>query len=113
MKTRTASTADRTRRYLIFWCPGCDEPHQIQVEGPDGPRWTWDGNREQPTTQPSIRVFLDGKTEGGGRECHSFLKAGRIEFCGDSWHHLKGQTVDLPDWPKPNWAGLDEEGGTK
>lgn len=31
--------------------------------------------------------------------CHYFIKAGRIEFCGDCTHALKGQTVDLPDFP--------------
>lgn len=33
--------------------------------------------------------------------CHSFLRAGRWQFLGDSAHALAGQTVDmvpLPDW---------------
>lgn len=29
--------------------------------------------------------------------CHSFVRNGRIEYLGDCTHHLKGQTVDLPD----------------
>jgi len=34
-------------------------------------------------------------------DCHSFLRAGRWEFLGDSAHHLAGQTVpmvQLPAW---------------
>lgn len=31
--------------------------------------------------------------------CHSFVRAGKIEFLGDCTHALKGQTVPLPDWP--------------
>jgi hypothetical protein len=31
--------------------------------------------------------------------CHSFVRAGRIEFLNDSTHALAGKTVDLPDLP--------------
>lgn len=38
-------------------------------------------------------------TEAPARpRCHSFIRAGRIEFCGDSGHSLAGKTVDLPPW---------------
>jgi hypothetical protein len=45
--------------------------------------------------------------------CHYFIRAGKIEFCGDSPHNLAGQTVDLPDWPyAPNtYGGIEELGG--
>jgi hypothetical protein len=33
--------------------------------------------------------------------CHTFIKAGMIEFLGDCTHKLKGQTVPLP--PLPDW----------
>lgn len=36
--------------------------------------------------------------------CHSFLRAGRWEFLGDSAHHLAGQTVDMVPLPD-GWAG--------
>lgn len=35
--------------------------------------------------------------------CHSFLKAGRWEFLGDSAHALAGQTVDMVPLPA-GWA---------
>ena len=31
--------------------------------------------------------------------CHSFVRAGRIEFLHDSTHHLACQSVDLPEIP--------------
>lgn len=75
----------------LFWCPGCDEPHQFNLT------WSFDGNFVSPTISPSIRVT--GRTEAGDLCCHSFVKAGRIQFLGDCTHKLKGQTVDLPPWP--------------
>ena len=79
------------------WCPGCESMHQIAVETPfrNGARWSWDGNVFSPTFSPSINC-------GPGTPCccHYFIKAGKIEFCGDSHHELRGQTVDLPDIPE-------------
>ena len=81
------------------WCPGCDQLHWIAVEAPfrNGAQWTWDGNADAPTFAPSVNHGPNSKLQ-----CHYFLKAGRIEFCGDSQHHLAGRTVDLPEIP-PDW----------
>lgn len=88
------------------WCPGCGSMHRI----PD--RWTFDGNVNQPTFGPSVKIEYNGSNAGeegpdGERMtqacCHYFLKAGKIEFQGDCTHGLKGQTVDLPALP----PGLD------
>ncbi len=80
---------------LWLWCPGCDDAHRIVVNRGDA--WTWDGDAERPTIAPSLLV-----TSGPGNPvCHSFVRAGRWEFLGDSTHELAGQTVDvveLPDW---------------
>jgi hypothetical protein len=38
--------------------------------------------------------------------CHSFLRAGRWEFLGDSAHKLAGQAVDMVPLPT-GWAGGD------
>jgi hypothetical protein len=73
------------------WCPGCDMNHIIYTDGraqPNGHKWTFDGNMEAPTFSPSVNIV--------GR-CHYFIRAGRIEYCGDSKHALAGKTVDLPD----------------
>lgn len=94
---------------LMHWCPGCDEPHGIRIEGSaPGPKWTFDGNFQNPTFGPSILCFTTETEDDDGKPlpapvrrtlCHYFVKSGKIEFCGDSPHKLAGKTVDLPDWP--------------
>ena len=117
VKIRRAKNSEDGLWYL-FWCPGCKEPHQVhispcQMKEPDGsphkgPHWTFDGNEEKPTFGPSILIYE--MPDIGHPRCHSFVKAGRIEFCADSGHELKGQTFDLPDWPyKPGGYGGIED----
>lgn len=106
-----AKAARGSDGYLLFWCPGCDEAHGIPVDGSRG--WTWNGSLEAPTVSPSILVRstrygpdkvafgkYDGPfpCEGSEWVCHSFLREGQIDFCGDSSHALAGKTVDLPEW---------------
>ena len=85
---------------ISFWCPGCDGAHVVAV---GGGRWSWDGDVDAPTISPSILVTYQGKDAGQDdappARCHSFMRAGRIEFLSDSTHALAGQTVPLPDWP--------------
>jgi len=108
---------------LLFWCPGCDEPHGIGVRDSGRPRpvWDWNGSLEAPTATPSILVQSTVMTEKGKAEyeawaeagcpgpsprtfetvprvCHSYLVDGRIQFLSDCTHALAGQTVDLPGW---------------
>jgi hypothetical protein len=92
-------------RRIGWWCPGCDQLHAVAVDGPHA--WQWDGNVEAPTISPSVRCFTTVDDEGkplpdGGQRtlCHCFVKAGQIEFCGDSPHALAGKTVPLPDLPE-------------
>lgn len=99
---------------LTFWCPGCDEAHQVKVGEGAGPRWGFNGNADRPTFTPSVLVqgvkrMTDAQHEAYGRGealpepvpmvCHSFVTDGRIQFLGDCTHELAGQTVDLPAWP--------------
>jgi Family of unknown function (DUF6527) len=105
-KLRSISGRDGQQQGFVHWCPGCENAHVIWTQNPGGPTWTWDGNTEAPTTTPSVRCFTTHDEEGellpdnGQRTlCHYFLKAGNIEFCGDSPHKLGGQTVPLPDFP--------------
>lgn len=103
------------------WCPGCEEMHYIQTAAPqpNGAQWSFDGNLEQPTFGPSIKItsghFVAGQEgkpcwctleERTGETssfacgiCHYFIRAGQIEFCGDSTHALTGKTVPLPALP--------------
>jgi hypothetical protein len=31
--------------------------------------------------------------------CHFFIRAGKLDYCGDSTHVRAGQMVDMPEWP--------------
>lgn len=105
---------------VAFLCPGCGMHHQVRVEGEGRPKWTYNGNPNAPTFQPSI-LFRSGhyaqhfdKEKHGDcwctyKEryneepafncviCHSFVTDGKIQFLSDCSHSLAGQTVDLPD----------------
>ncbi len=94
-------------RGYSHWCPGCEETHVIPTERLDGkehPIWTFNGNLERPDFKPSVRITYDGPDAGTGDAppacCHYFINDGAIQFCGDSTHALKGQTVPLPPLPK-------------
>lgn len=83
---------------LEFFCPGCQTHHGPVIDGTLG--WTWNGNVDRPTVQPSILVTWpkwDGEHRLPDRVCHSFVTDGRIQFLADSTHALAGQTVDLPE----------------
>ena len=82
---------------LYLWCPGCDNLHApcIRKGDRERPVWTWNGNLDAPTVEPSILV------QGAGR-CHSFMRDGQWQFLSDCSHNLAGRTVPLP--PLPEWA---------
>jgi hypothetical protein len=88
----------KTRRgqggYLMFWCPGCDAPHAVTVEGPNA--WGWNANPDALTLTPSVLVT---RRVDEAYRCHSFVRDGNIEFLGDCSHAMAGKTVPLPDWP--------------
>ena len=106
----------RSINSLVFWCPGCEETHVIDLG-----KWQWDGNLTQPTFAPSVLVtsghFIVGSPDPTtcwctyNREhpdnpapfrcqrCHTYVREGRIQFLPDSTHALAGQTIDLPDLP--------------
>lgn len=105
-----------------FYCPGCKEIH------PFDKRWTFNGDFERPTFEPSLRLGpywrmhpgwdRDAAPKNGdgslvldpeGRilgavewQCHLFLRDGQLQFLGDCSHELAGKTVPLPDLPE--WA---------
>jgi hypothetical protein len=100
-----------------FWCPGCAELHMINTDVTDRPNypvWDFDGNADAPTFSPSInvtgvrcmtddeyrRAMAGEHIKPTPRVCHSFVRAGHIQFLGDCTHTLAGQTVALPDLPE-------------
>lgn len=88
--------------------------HVIGVGAGDGPRWEYDGNPEAPTFMPSVLVTyrhpkgysnanpapLGYDGEHVNEICHTFVRAGQIQFLGDCTHALAGQTVPIPDLPQ-------------
>ena len=88
---------DDRQTLLLIWCPGCEQLHPFRTRG-SGPVWTFDGNAEAPTFAPSMLV---NKHDPPSR-CHSFVRAGQIQFLDDCFHSLAGQTLPLP--PLPDWA---------
>lgn len=96
---------------FLFRCPGCKVVHSVHYGVGDGPRWTWNGNVEQPTFTPSILVRYPTWVPPASPEnmnvgpqtkvdvvCHSFITDGRIQFLSDCTHELAGQTVDMVEW---------------
>ncbi len=94
LSTKLRNAGTETDKRLMFWCPGCNQAHGVRIAG-GRPCWGWDGNAEAPTFTPSVLVTMPWRN----MVCHSFVRAGMIEFLGDCTHALKGQTVPLPDWP--------------
>jgi len=72
--------------HMIF-CPGCRCGHLFDH------RWHFNGNLEKPTFQGSMLVNQDDPQT----RCHSHVTDGMIQFLGDCFHELKGQTVPLED----------------
>lgn len=115
-------------RALVFRCPGCEEAHILAIaRAPDqpGPTWSYNGNPEKPTFQPSVLVTTikhktmtdqdfddwDALVAKVGTDvamqdprfrcvCHSFVTDGRIQFLGDCTHAMANQTADLLAWPQ-------------
>lgn len=80
-------------------------PHEVRVDVPDRPCWTFNGDVDRPTFAPSILVTYaanpnateEFKEWRQKRICHSYVRNGRIEFLSDCTHSLAGITVDLPE----------------
>lgn len=86
----------------MWWCPACQEYHGGATNG----TWTFDGNHEAPTFNPSflVRATIDpvaGKFPEGVCDntiqgaCHTFVRNGQIQYLGDCTHAMAGQTVPM------------------
>lgn len=99
---------------VAFMCPGCEETHQLRVEGESRPRWGFNGDYERPTFTPSVLVqdmrwvppvTAENLTEWKrapwkqtkvNHVCHSFVTDGQISFLNDCTHALAGQVAPIP-----------------
>ena len=85
----------------IHYCPGCEDMHHFYTNGKMHANWSFNGNVEKPTFEPSMRVFSSARNGKPERTwCHYFLRDGVIEFLDDSsGHKLRGK-VPLPELPE-------------
>ena len=93
MKLRLSQYKETEGEYYHY-CPGCEMMHAIPTmhRNSRGAVWSFSGDMEKPSFSPSIN--LDWKV------CHYFITNGRIIYCGDCTHPLRGQTVELPEIPE-------------
>ena len=112
-KARHASKIDgydvEHKDKLVFFCPGCQDTHEITVNCKDS--WGFNQDFEKPTITPSILTNYYSYVFNKKMRCHSFVKEGLIEFLNDCTHELAGQTVELPcvDKKKPAFFADDKE----
>lgn len=87
------------KEFYLFKCPGCNDSHVVYVKGFDI-SWSFNGDLDNPIVSPSLLLWHNGypKENIPPYRCHSFIKAGKIQFLNDCTHELKGQTVELPEW---------------
>jgi hypothetical protein len=82
--------ADGPSSYVWYYqCPGCGIEHAFKDT-----LHTFNGDVNKPTIWPSL---LHNNPQNY-KTCHSFITDGRISYQSDSWHALKGQTVELPEY---------------
>lgn len=103
---RTGPSQGYTNGGYGHWCPACEEMHAFAVDGPqsNGARWTFDGNVDLPTFNPSMNIRwgrqADPRCDVDGGACHYHLHAGVLKYCADSTHAMAGLEVPLPPIPR-------------
>lgn len=111
MGIKVKTTSDGKK---IFKCPGCNGFHSLPVSGGGHPCWSFNGDHEKPTFSPSIltRHWSNGRINPPDI-CHSFVNEGKIQFLDDCTHSLRGEIVEIPDWPyaPDTFGGLKEDNG--
>lgn len=92
---KVLEVTDKDGKHLGWghWCAGCNLHHMYDE------RWTFNLNMQKPTFRPSMKVTYGQhpNPENTWPICHYFITDGMIEYCADSTHALKGQTLELED----------------
>ena len=65
-----------------FYCPGCECDHGFNTDKSKRPAWDFNGDLVKPTISPSLKVTW-GRGEKPPFLCHSFIRAGQIQFLSD------------------------------
>lgn len=86
------------RGMYYFYCPGCKCVHHIAIAENDCgfPVWKCNGDMENPTVEPSVKVEYHGADKD--TVCHSFVRDGKIQYLSDYTHNMAGKTVDMIDF---------------
>ena len=102
---------------IIFYCPGCDNRHNVRVNADDGPSWFYNNNAEKPTFTPSVltrwnkqlitdeEYFENMEDYLNGSKiipyinmvCHLFITDGMIQYLDDCTHELKGKIIPMQE----------------
>lgn len=96
---------------IAHYCPACDELHHFACGEPfpqNLAKWTFDGNNDRPTFQPSMHIKVGPFPSGEIEVCHYFLHAGRIQYLTDCTHDKAGTTIELPDVPADKLQWMTE-----
>lgn len=94
-KIKRTTGPDGKENGYMFFCPGCKAEHIFNVDNTS--HWEFNNDFEKPTLKPSYKRGFNNFTKN---LCHSHITNGKIQFCADSFHSLRHQTVDLPDFPE-------------
>ena len=74
-----------------YMCLGCGHTHVFELKS-EGGHHTFNMDFDKPTVSPSLLQNFSPD-----RICHSFMNNGTIRYLSDCWHHLKNQTIELPE----------------
>lgn len=104
MTERILHTVEGDPGLRTFWCAGCQCGHYFRTApspstspfAGNSAIWTWDGDEQRPTVNPSILVRYDGAD--GAKRCHLYVRAGHIEYLADCTHALAGKTIPMEEW---------------
>ncbi len=88
-------TKDATTWFThVFYCEPCKTHHGFNISNKGYPIWTFNGDLEKPTINPSILVTFPRENKPN-MVCHSFVTDGKIQYLSDCTHELAGQTIEL------------------
>lgn len=90
---------------VAFWCPGCRTEHPYRVVAPGFTEadvrathpngcWAWNGSMEKPSFTPSLMCNPNREDQ-----CHLYVTDGKLLYCGDCHHDLRGQIMDMVPIP--------------
>jgi hypothetical protein len=111
MPRRVQQLTEGTRVLNLVYCTACKTHHAF------GEGWSFNGDFEYPTFQPSMLVrsghYIPGHEDPCWctynaahpdnhapfecKVCHSFVTDGKIQYLSDCTHEYAGQTLELQD----------------